>query len=303
MKRRTWELTPESSPQALEAALAERLEVSQEEAARRIRAGSVYVQGKRVLVPAAQVVAGQKLTVVLEEGGEATDGALATDSVSLVPLYEDLDVVAFDKPAGLPAQPTQGRVGNSLVDAASAHLGRAAGLVHRLDRETSGVTVFGKLPHATSGLAEAFREGLALKRYLAVVGPGLDARGEVDLPLSKDPSRPGRYRATRQANGVPAFTAYERLSESDGFSLVALYPRTGRTHQLRAHLTALGFPILGDKRYGGEAQAGALLARRCLLHAERLVIPHPRTSKSLELHAPLPADIQAFFTAAGRAWP
>jgi 23S rRNA pseudouridine1911/1915/1917 synthase len=190
-------------------------------------------------------------------------------------------------------------VGESLVDLVSARLGRPAGLVHRLDRETSGVTVFGKTAAATTTLAAQFREGHAHKRYLAATGPGLPSSGTVELPLSKDPSRPGRWRASRAANGVSALTDFRTLSAGEEFCLVELLPYTGRTHQLRAHLTALGAPILGDVRYGGAAQAAGLPAPRCLLHAQALELLHPHTGQPLRIEAPVPEDLRRFFTAAG----
>jgi 23S rRNA pseudouridine1911/1915/1917 synthase len=162
-------------------------------------------------------------------------------------------------------------------------------LVHRLDRETSGVTVFGKHPKATARLAAAFREGRAKKEYRAVTSPGLPEAGLIDLPLSKDPSRPGRFRASARANGVSAVTRYLRLYDSAEVSVVALYPETGRTHQLRAHLAALGHPILGDTLYGGR-EGG-----RCLLHAHRLEID------GWTVEAPVPDDVARWFSSALKA--
>jgi len=240
--------------------------------------------------------------VVLEEGGRSPLEA-PPPPPALSVLFEDDWLIAVDKPPGITAQPTEGRVGDSLVDLVSARLQRPAGLVHRLDRETSGVTVFGKTPPATTALAEQFREGVARKRYVAATGPGLPPSGTVDLPLSKDPSRPGRWRASAAANGVPALTDFRTLYAGTDFCLVELLPHTGRTHQLRAHLTALQAPILGDSRYGGAAQAGGLSAPRCLLHAQALELAHPRTGQPLRVEAPIPEDLQRFFTAAKLAPP
>jgi 23S rRNA pseudouridine1911/1915/1917 synthase len=173
-------------------------------------------------------------------------------------------------------------VGNSVLDWATAYLGRPAGLVHRLDRETSGVMVFGKRSEGTTALAAAFREGRARKEYRAVVCSGLAASGTIDAPLSKDPSRPGRWRASHRANGIAALTNFSVLQGDGEWALVALFPQTGRTHQLRAHLTSIGFPIVGDSLYGGKP------GPRCLLHALVLEV------NGLTLRAPLPSDIEAF---------
>ena len=298
MKRRTFKAEGAHAGRALVDAVAAELALPVADVRRLVDVGAVYVAGKRARDGAVKLQPSQVVTVVLEEAGQSPLEAPKPAAPMRV-LFEDADVIAVDKPAGLNAQPTEGRVGGSLVDLVGEHLGRQAGLVHRLDRETSGVTVFGKTAAATSALAEAFREGTARKRYLAVTGPGLDAGGTVDLPLSKDPSRPGRWRATRAANGVPAWTDYRTLFAGEAFSLVELLPRTGRTHQLRAHLTALGHPILGDARYGGAGSAGSLVAPRCLLHAHALELGHPRTGRPLRLEAPVPDDLRAFFEAAG----
>ncbi len=298
MKRRTFRVEGALVGRAVVAAVASELGLPEPRALELVEVGAVYVAGKRSRDAKARLASGQVVTVVLEEGGQSplTEAPPAPE---LRVLYEDADVIAVDKPAGVAAQPTEGRVGGSLVDLVSAKLGRPAGLVHRLDRETSGVTVFGKTAEATSALAAEFREGGARKRYVAATGPGLPSSGTVDLPLSKDPSRPGRWRATRAANGVPALTDFHTLSSGPAFCVVELLPRTGRTHQLRAHLTALGAPILGDARYGGLPRAGGVEAARCLLHAQALELGHPRTGKVLRVEAPVPEDLMRFFAAAG----
>jgi 23S rRNA pseudouridine1911/1915/1917 synthase len=281
MKRRTFE---SATGGAVAAEVARGLEVSEVEARALVSAGAVYVDGKRARDAAAPARAGARLTVVLEEGGRDVRAAAPAPS-TLTVLYEDDDAIAVDKPPGVTAQPTPGRVGDSLVDLVSARLGRPAGLVHRLDKETSGVTLFGKNAAATSRLAAEFREGRARKQYLAVTLAGLPAEGEIDLPLSKDPSRPGRWRASARANGVPAHTRYTRLADGP-LSVVQLFPSTGRTHQLRAHLAGVGHPIVGDRLYGGAS------GPRCLLHAWRLAL------LGLALEAPVPADLRAVVDAA-----
>jgi 23S rRNA pseudouridine1911/1915/1917 synthase len=298
MKRRTFRAEGPLVGRSVAEAVSSHLTLPPEDARRLVEVGAVYVGGKRARDAGLRLGEGQVVSVVLEEAGHSPLQA-APAAPALRVLFEDADVLAVDKPAGVNAQPTEGRVGGSLVDLASAHLGREAGLVHRLDKETSGVTVFGKTSEATSALAGEFREGHARKRYLAATGPGLPPSGTVDLPLSKDPSRPGRWRATRAANGVSAETDFRTLYSSRDFCLVELLPRTGRTHQLRAHLTALGAPILGDARYGGAATAAGLSAPRCLLHARALELRHPGTGKPLYLESPVPEDLLRFFTQAG----
>jgi 23S rRNA pseudouridine1911/1915/1917 synthase len=254
-----------------------------------IRTGAVYLRGRRVTEPTHSVQPGDVMTVVLEESGQLM-GAVPSAVVSLAVLHDGPDFLVVNKPAGVVAQPTPGRLGDSLLDAASRHLGRTAGLVHRLDKETSGVTLFGKTPEATSAAAQAFRGGTARKVYLAVCGSQVPDAGHIDLPISKDPSRPGRQRASRRANGARAQTAYRVLSRLDECAVVALYPQTGRTHQLRAHLTALGAPIVGDTLYGGAP------GPRCLLHALRL------TLLAQTFAAPPPTDLMEVLRAAAVDW-
>lgn len=280
MKRRTFTV---EKPSRVEAVLRGALAVARDEAIALVQRGAVYVDGRRAKDPAARVDEGAKIVVVLEESGEKVT-APPPRAPSLVVLYEDAEVLAVDKPPGVTAQPTPGKVGDSLVDLATAYLRRTAGLVHRLDRETSGVTIFGKTPRATSALAAAFREGRAKKEYLAVTASGLPAAGVIDLPLSKDPSRPGRWRASREANGISAETHFTRLSDDGAVAVVALFPQTGRTHQLRAHLAGIGFPIVGDRLYGGAE------GPRCLLHAHCLEID------ALSLEAPVPPEIARYLT-------
>ncbi|WP_224241817.1 RluA family pseudouridine synthase [Hyalangium gracile] len=298
MKRRTFQVEGVLVGLSVVEAVAAQLGMTVEVARGLVETGAVYLAGRRCREADARLRAGQVVAVVLEEAGRSSLAAPAPPP-ALGILFEDEELVAVDKPAGITAQPTEGRVGESLVDRVSQKLGRPAGLVHRLDRETSGVTVFGKTPQATTALAAEFREGHARKRYVAATGPGLPESGTVELPLSRDPSRPGRWRASHAANGVPAYTDFRTLYAGEAFCLVELLPRTGRTHQLRAHLTALGRPILGDARYGGASQAGGIPAPRCLLHAQALELAHPRTGEPLRLEAPVPEDLRRFFTEAG----
>ena len=277
MKRRTVVATAGRLDEVLARALA----VPLTEALALIARGAVYLDGKRSQSAQTLVRDGQKLSAVLEEGGRAVT-APGAPPAPLVVIYEDAQWLVVDKPSGVVAQPTEGRVGDSLLDLARAYLKSEPGLVHRLDRETSGVTIFGKTAEATSALAEEFKEGRAKKRYLAVTGPGLPERGTIELPLSRDSSRPGRWRASSSHQGIEARTDFVRLSSGAEFSVVELFPQTGRTHQLRAHLTGIGFPIRGDKLYGGAT------GPRCLLHAHRLEVLGKR------FEAPAPADLLPF---------
>jgi 23S rRNA pseudouridine1911/1915/1917 synthase len=265
-----------------------------DEARQLVIRGAVYVRGRRQRNPACSIRADTPVLVVLEEAGRSS-AAPEPAPPPLRVLHEDRDLLAVDKPPGLPAQPTPGGA-TSLLLLAGRHLGREAGLVHRLDRDTSGVTVFGKTPAATSALAASFRTGVARKQYLAVTGPALPEAGTCTLRLARDRSRPGRWLA-RTRDGLEAETRWRRLGASAELALAALWPCTGRTHQLRAHLAALGAPIAGDPLYGGALRLEGQPVGRSLLHAHVLALPHPRTGVPLRLVAPPAGDLMVWFDA------
>ena len=293
MKRRTFEAERAGK---LADQVARGLEFSAAQAKALVEAGAVYLSGRRQRDPDVVVPKGMTVSVVLEESGSSP--LVSASRPPLRVLYEDRWLLVVDKPPFVTAQPTPSRRGDSLVDLASEHLGKDAGLVHRLDRETSGVTVFGKTKEATSELAEQFRKRTAKKRYLAVTGPLAPESARIDLPLSPDPSRPGRYRATRAANGAPAVTDLVSLHRAPSFSLVAAYPLTGRTHQIRAHLAAAGAPIAGDTRYGGAKAIDGVPIPRYLLHAQALALTHPGSGKPVLFEAALPEDMAGWFARA-----
>jgi 23S rRNA pseudouridine955/2504/2580 synthase len=211
-------------------------------------------------------------------------------------LYSDQHILAIDKPAGLPVQGGTGaqRHLDGMLDAFQQG-GQRPKLVHRLDRDTSGVLVLGRTASAASALARAFQSRLAKKVYWAiVVGTPQTPAGRIDLPLSKLPGCLGERVGPDRAGGARAVTEY-RLIDRAGreAAWLALEPLTGRTHQLRVHCLALGTPILGDGKYGG---ASAFLQGlgpkvRLHLHARALRIPHP-AGGLLTLEAPLPDDMR-----------
>jgi 23S rRNA pseudouridine1911/1915/1917 synthase len=293
MKRRAF---LSAGTDALADVVARGLGSSREDAKALVTRGAVYLRGRRQRDPAFVVAPGTEVLVVLEEAGRSSTAPPSTPEPLRV-LHEDAEVLAVNKPANLPAQPTPGGL-TSLLLLASDHLGREAGLVHRLDRDTSGVMVFGKSAAATSALAASFRTGAVRKQYLAVTAAGLPEEGTCTLRLARDRTRPGRWVA-RPRDGLEAETRFRRLAATAELALAAVWPRTGRTHQIRAHLTALGAPIAGDRLYGGPMKLQERAIGRSLLHAHLLVLPHPRTGAPLELRAPLPGDMAPWFDALG----
>lgn len=219
-------------------------------------------------------------------------------------LYRDASVLVLNKPAGIPvhAGPKGGLNLEALFSGLQFGLPRPPALAHRLDRETSGCLVLGRHRQALADLGKLFANGKAQKTYLAVVqGTLTEKDGRIELPLAKKSATRGWWMKVDHANGQPALTEYSVLAEKDGLSLVELHPLTGRTHQLRVHLSALGAPILGDRIYGSSPPppAGPMLH----LHALRIVLPLKRNAPALCVEAPLPPHISQTLNALGWALP
>jgi 23S rRNA pseudouridine1911/1915/1917 synthase len=288
MKRLSLVASPSDEGERLDRFIAARGGISRGLARRALDAGGVFLDGRRCKVAGRLVRAGQAIVVNLEEGGRAAPEVAPLDRSRL--LFADAHLVAVDKPAGVPAQPTLTTDRGTLPELVSALVGRPVTLVHRLDRETSGVTVFARTPEAAAALAEAFRTGAPEKTYLALCArPPSPPEGRIDAPLGKDPARAGLRRV--DPAGDPAATRYRTLRASALAALVEARPETGRTHQIRVHLAHLGAPLLGDARYGGPRRVGEVAIPRVLLHARRLELEHPVTRERLVLEAAVPPDL------------
>jgi 23S rRNA pseudouridine1911/1915/1917 synthase len=288
LKRLSLAVAPAQAGERLDRFIAAAGGISRGLARRTLDAGGVFLDGKRCKTASRGLWPGQQVVVNLEESGHAIEPVAPLDSSRL--LFCDADIAVVDKPAGVPAQPTLTSDQGTLPDLVGALLGAPVTLVHRLDRETSGVTIFARTKAAAAALAEAFRVGTPEKTYLALtVRAPEPADGRIDAPLGPDPVRQGRR--TVIASGDPAATRYRTVEVgSSGAALVEAKPETGRTHQIRAHLTHLGAPLLGDPRYGGPRQVGALGIPRVMLHARRLEIDHPVSGVRLTFEAPVPED-------------
>jgi 23S rRNA pseudouridine1911/1915/1917 synthase len=281
---------PGDEGERLDRFIAARGGISRGEARRALDAGGVFLDGRRCKVASRPVRAGQSVTVNLEEAGRGAAPPPPLGRERL--LYADAELAAVDKPAGVPAQPTLTTDRGTLPELVGALLGAPVTLVHRLDRETSGVTVFARTKAAAAALAEAFRTGAPEKTYVALTARVPSPRdGRVEAPLGKDPARAGLRRV--DARGEAATTVYRTLRDNSAAALVEAAPETGRTHQIRVHLAHLGAPLLGDARYGGPRRVGEVAVPRVMLHARRLVLAHPATGARLVLEAPLPEDFLA----------
>jgi 23S rRNA pseudouridine955/2504/2580 synthase len=224
--------------------------------------------------------------------------------ISFAVLHEDEHLLVVDKPSGLAAHPGTGITGATLVEEARAYLKASSGPpgtflpspAHRLDRDTSGVILVAKTRKAMVRLTELFTDGSEIRKtYLAIAkGKMPRERGTIDTPLSEH-EQTSRSKAARGVNMQPARTLYRVVGAVREASLLELTLETGRTHQIRRHLEAVGHPVLGDRRYGDfpfnrQAKQRWGLARLAL-HAWKLTLPHPITARKLSLRAPIPDEL------------
>ena len=244
--------------------------------------------------PAARLRKGQTVSLVVPPPAPST---LVPQAMDLVVAYEDADLLVIDKPAGLVTHPSPGHPDHTLANAVLAHCPDLEGvggeirpgLVHRLDRDTSGLIVVAKNDAAQAGLSGQFKDRTVSKAYIAAVTGHPEAeRAIIDAPIGRHPR--SRTRMAVVTTGRDAVTEYDVLRRLRTYSLVEARPRTGRTHQIRVHLASIGHPVAGDAIYGRPAPG----LERHFLHAHRLAFDHPRTGERLELESPLPNDLQAF---------
>ncbi|PYU29642.1 MAG: RluA family pseudouridine synthase [Acidobacteria bacterium] len=231
----------------------------------------------------------------------------APEEIPLDVLYEDEDVIVVNKPAGMVVHAGAGAARGTLVNALLHHFGRLStlggnlrpGIVHRLDRGTSGAMVVARNDVAHRLLAEQFRSRAVSKTYVALLHGRMSRdAGTIDRPISRDPQRRTRMTA-RLGHGRAAQTDWRVLLRLGNFSLMEAEPRTGRTHQIRAHFAAAGHPLVGDTLYGAPRQvrAGGVSLNplgRVFLHAARLSFAHPRTGATIEVRAPLDPGLREY---------
>jgi 23S rRNA pseudouridine1911/1915/1917 synthase len=218
-------------------------------------------------------------------------------------LYQDDDVIAVDKPAGMVVHAGAGQHSGTLVNALLHHFGSLSaaggeerpGIVHRLDRYTSGVLLVARTDAAHRGLAEQFATRKVEKVYLALVhGAVKQEQGRIEKPISRDPAKRIRMTA-RRAEGRAAITEYRVLGRFAGFTYLEVRIKTGRTHQIRAHFASLGHPVAGDRLYGAPAQvAGQPPLERTFLHAHRVRFAQPATGAVITVESPLPRELAAW---------
>jgi len=240
--------------------------------------------------------------------------ALNPEPLPITILYEDRSIIVVDKPQGMVVHPAYGNPSGTLVNALLYHCKDLAGIngvirpgiVHRLDKDTSGVMVVAKDDLAYHELTKQFKNRAVEKVYLAIAyGQFKKEEGLIDSAIGRHPSQRKRM-SIRSKKGRTAITRWRVVERLDGFTLLEIFPQTGRTHQIRVHLSSIGHPILGDPLYGRKGRPGAIhdpilresirKINRQALHAHRLAFRHPQTGERLEFESPIPQNIKSVLT-------
>jgi len=286
------------------------LNLSRSQVQRLIREGRVTIEG-RPAKGSLLVEAGLVVDVVIPALEKASPKA---EALPLPILHDDEDIVVVDKPTGMVVHPTAGHASGTMVNALLHHVTGLSGIggqerpgvVHRLDKGTSGVMVIAKHDRAHRALSQQFHDHLVKKEYLALVW-GHPTRGRTfEHAIGRDPRNRKKF-SSRASRARVAKTVLAEVERLDGVSLVRLQIHTGRTHQIRVHLSEAGYPIVGDDLYGGirknvpAALAAAARLPRPFLHASRLAFTHPSTAQVVEFEAALPADLAAVLAVLRRA--
>jgi 23S rRNA pseudouridine1911/1915/1917 synthase len=282
--------------------------------------GGLVTSNGKALKASAKLVAGQSLVITLPEPVAATD--LKPLDLPLQLLYQDDDIVVVDKPAGLVVHPSYGHNQDTLVNVLLHHVGNLSmgfqenrpGIVHRLDKDTSGILVVAKNDVAHAFLAKQFREKTVHRVYEAAIwGSPKSSGGTARSHLRRHPTDRKRFASAPDGTvpkGKLAITHWRNIRTShSGFSLVECRLETGRTHQIRVHLSEMGHPIVGDALYGGVARAKNLKSvalrgaianlNRIALHARELAFVHPRTGKMLSFVSPWPVPMPGLLESMG----
>jgi len=276
-----------------------------------IRSGAVEASGSAVRDPALKVKGGEALTVAVPEPKPAHN---QPQDIALTVLFEDEHLLVVEKPAGLVVHPAAGNLDGTLVNALLHHCGGSLsgiggvarpGIVHRIDKDTSGLLVVAKTDVAHEGLAKQFAAHSIERRYLAIVSSVPKASsGTIDAPLARSAANRKRIAVVEGNRGKRAVTHWKRLEVLADAALVECRLETGRTHQIRVHMASIGHSLVGDPVYGRSGKThGKLLKElgfhRQALHAAELGFTHPVTKNRLSFSSPLPPDMQELKRALG----
>lgn len=305
MAEREIELVAHAPAGRLDSTLARQLpELSRSRLQSLIRNGGVRVNGAIVDKPSTQVSDGDRIAV---DRGPRIAEQIQPETVALDVVYEDDQVLVVNKPAGLVVHPGPGHPNRTLVNALLGHLpglqvggSERPGIVHRLDKDTSGLIVVAKTNEALKSLQGQFKHRQVKKTYLGLVdGAPPTPEGEIEAAIGRDPRNRQRYAILRVESAKPALTRYRTRERFSLHALLELQPLTGRTHQIRLHMKALGCPIVGDRIYG--RRSSNLPVARQMLHAWQLEFELPGDRSMQRFEAPPPADFETALAAARAA--
>jgi 23S rRNA pseudouridine1911/1915/1917 synthase len=305
-------LTPAHAGWRLDRALADAVPtLSRERLKNLIRSGAVEAGGRALRDPASKVRGEEALRLAVPEPTPARN---EPQDIPLTIMFEDDHLLIVDKPAGLVVHPAAGNFDGTLVNALLHHckaslsgIGGVArpGIVHRIDKDTSGLLVVAKTDVAHEGLARQFAAHSIDRRYLAIVnGIPTASEGTIDAPLARSATNRKKIAIVEGKRGKHAVTHWRRLDVLNDAALVECRLETGRTHQVRVHMASIGHPLLGDPVYGRSGKAhGKILKelqfQRQALHAAELGFSHPVTKRRLSFSSPMPPDMQELFNALG----
>ena len=305
---------PEAAGSRLDSFVASELQdVSRTRIQRAVEDGDILVNDQTAK-PSYRLREGDRIEIDLPEPPPVE---LIPEPIPLNMVYEDEDLIVVDKPAGMVVHPGAGVESGTLANALVYHFnslsGIAAkirpGIVHRLDKETSGLLVVAKNDLAHERLSDQFRERQVFKLYVALVyGRVAKERGEIEARIGRSAHSRTRMSVLRGDAGRPAHTIFEVAGRFQDFTLLNVQIKTGRTHQIRVHLAHIGHPVVGDATYGGGREnsihnAGIKRAVQSLgrhvLHSTRLSFLHPRTGERLDFYSPLPVDLERLLALLG----
>ena len=256
-----------------------------------MRTGHVTLDGN----PAAaktKVWGGERIVVAPQASASTTRHD--PEDIPLQVVYEDADILVIDKPAGLVVHPGSGNWSGTMLNALLRHAPALsgiprAGIVHRLDKDTSGLLVVAKTIQAQVDLVRQLQARSVTREYVAIVHGVVRGDGAVDAPIGRHPVQ--RTRMAVVATGTPARTFYFVQETGDGWSRLRCRLESGRTHQIRVHLSSVGHPLIGDPVYGGAQRKATPDFHRQALHAAKLALVHPSTRSTMQWEAPLPSDL------------
>lgn len=260
-----------------------------------IKNGGTRVDGQVVVKPGTFIEAGQLVDFEIE----ITSFEIKPEKINLKILFEDDNLLVIDKKTGITILPDRFHQKGTILGFLMFYLKKDAEfiaenlIVHRLDKGTSGVLLVAKNKETGEFLKQQFKLRKVKKKYLVCcVGKLYPEEAIIDAEIGRHPSQPYKMAVVPDGEGKRAITYYKVLKYFDNFSFVEVWPKTGRTHQIRVHLAAIGYPIVGDQIYGGKKAILGL--KRPFLHANLLTIKHPKTKQKITFESPLPRDLKSF---------